>query len=90
MQLARPADVHAYYGTDAPRRGELMLLTAVRCMLCGISGKLGEDMDDDRAHVNVGKALEQLVRPRVRDLILPEATVQPSFAGRRVGVVGGQ
>jgi hypothetical protein len=46
-QLARPADVHAYYGTNAPRRRDLMLLMAVQCMVCGISGEPGEEMDDD-------------------------------------------
>jgi len=90
VQIARPVDAHAYYGAEAPRRRDLLLLAAVQCMVHGIAGEPGEEMDDDLTHVNAGNALEQLVRPRIRDLILPTAAVRPSFTGRRIAIEAGQ
>jgi hypothetical protein len=90
VQLARPPDVRAYFGTGVPRRRGLLLLMAVQCMVCGISGEPGEEVDDELMHVTSGNALEQLVRPRVRDLILPGATALSRFTRRRVAVVGDQ
>jgi hypothetical protein len=88
VQIARPVDVHAYYGSESARRRNLLLLMAVQCMVHGIRGETGEHADDDLAHVNAGNALEQLIRPRVRDLILPGAAARPSFTGRCITISG--
>jgi hypothetical protein len=87
VRIARPADAHAYCDTEAPRRRDLLLLTAVQCMTQGIAGEPGdEETHDDSMQITAWNALQQLVRPRVRDLILPRASAQPSFTGRRIAV----